>query len=238
MVKIAIVDDEKKALDLECDCIGKVVYEKGEAEIFPFSSAEEVAENIEQGVEYDVLITDIELSGMGGLELGKLVCRKLHRCYLVFLTSHSEFAVESYRLEAYQYILKKEMEERLPSIMERLVEKVKKEQNNFLLLGPENERKKVYYRDIIYVQKDKGMKYVLYITKAGNFREREGLKKTMDKLDSKMFLFADRSYIVNMKFIERISGDTIYMEGNHQLAVTRARLKKVKEHINRYWGCD
>lgn len=238
MVKIAIVDDEKETLDLECDCIGKVVYEKGEAEIFPFSGAEEVAENINQGVEYDVLITDIELSGMSGLELGKLVCRKLHRCYLVFLTSHSEFAVESYRLEAYQYILKKEMEERLPSITERLVEKVKKERNNFVLLGPENEKRKVYFRDIIYVQKDKGMKYVLYITKVGDFREREGLKKTMERLDSKMFLFADRSYIVNMKFIERISGDTIYLEENHQLVITRARLKKVKEYINRYWGCD
>ena len=238
MVKIAVVDDEKSALALECDCIKKAVHEKGEAEIFSFSSAEEVAENINQGMEYDVLITDIELSGMSGLELGKLVSGKLHRCYLMFLTSYSEFAVESYRLEAYQYILKGEMEERLPSILERLIDKIKKEQNNFILLGPENERRKVYYRDIIYVQKDKGMKYVLYVTKAGDFREREGLRKVMSKLDSKMFLFADRSYIVNMKFIEQIKGDTIYMEGNRRLVVAQARLKKVKEHINRYWGCD
>lgn len=238
MVKIAVVDDENKALELECDCIKKVVHEKGGVEIFSFSGAEEVAENITQGAEYDILITDIELSGMSGLELGKLVCSKLHRCYLVFLTSHSEFAVESYRLEAYQYILKKEMEERLPSIMEKLVEKVKKERNNFVLLGSESEKRKVYFRDIIYVQKDKGMKYVLYVTKVGDFREREGLKKTMEKLDSKIFLFADRSYIVNMKYIERISGNTIYLEENHQLAITRARLKKVKEYINRYWGCD
>lgn len=238
MIKIAIVDDEKKALALECDCVGKAVYEKGEAEIFPFSSAEEVAENINQGVEYDVLITDIELSGMSGIELGELVCGKLHKCYLIFLTSHSEFALESYKLEAHQYVLKEEMGERLPSIMERLIEKIKREKNNFVLLGPENERRKVYYRDIIYVQKDKGMKYVLYVTKAGNFREREGLRKVMSKLDSKMFLFADRSYIVNMKFIEQIKGDTIYIEGNRRLIVAQARLKKVKEHINRYWGCD
>lgn len=238
MVKIAIVDDEKKTLEWECDCIGKVVYEKGEAEIFPYSSAEEVAEKISQGEEYDVLITDIEMSGMSGLELGKLVCRKLHRCYLVFLTSHSEFAVESYRLEAYQYILKAEMEERLPRIVERLIEKVKKERNNFILLGSETERQKVYFRDIIYVQKDKGMKYVLYITKLGNFREREVLRKVRDKLDSKMFLPADRGYIINMKYIERISGDTIYLEGGYKLIISRSRVKKVKEDINRYWGCD
>lgn len=238
MVRIAIVDDENKALELECDCVGKVVYEKGEAEIFSFSSAEEAEETINQGAEYDVLITDIELSGMSGLELGKIVRRKLHRCYLVFLTAYSEFAVESYRLEAYQYILKTDMQERLPPITEKLIDKIKKERKNFLILGPENERQKVYFRDIIYVQKDKGLKYVLYITKAGNFREREGLKRVMEKLNSKMFLFADRSYIVNMKYIEKISGDIIYLEENHQLAVTHARLKKVKENINRYWGCD
>lgn len=65
MVKIAIVDDEKKTLEWECDCIGKVVYEKGEAEIFPYSSAEEVAGKISQGEEYDVVITDIEFAGGG-----------------------------------------------------------------------------------------------------------------------------------------------------------------------------
>lgn len=238
MVKIAIVDDEKSTLELECDCIGKVVYEKGDAELFPFSSAEEMAEEMESGAEFDVLITDIELSGMSGLELAGLVGRKLHRCYLVFLTSHEEFAVESYRLEAYQYILKKEMEERLPPIAERLIEKVKQERNNFVLLGPENERQKVYFRDIIYIQKDKGRKYVRYVTKVGVFREREVLKKAMDRLDSRMFLFADRSYIVNMRYIEKISSDTIYLEEGHRLALTRARLKKVKEDMNRYWGCD
>ena len=146
--------------------------------------------------------------------------------------------MESYRLEAYQYILKAEMEERLPRIVERLIEKVKKERNNFILLGSETERQKVYFRDIIYVQKDKGMKYVLYITKLGNFREREVLRKVRDKLDSKMFLPADRGSIINMKYIERISGDTIYLEGGYKLIISRSRVKKVKEDINRYWGCN
>ncbi len=238
MVKIAIVDDEKNILELESDYIGRAVYAKGEAEIFSFSSAEEMIADAAQGIEFDILITDIKLSGMSGLELGKYVCEKMHGCYLVFLTSHSEFAAESYRLGAYQYILKGEMKERLPSVVEGLIEKVKRERKDFVLLGPENEKQKVYFRDILYVEKIKGHKYVLYVTRAGDFKEREVLKNTMERLDSKIFLFADRSYIVNMKYIEKISGDTIYLEGGHQLLITRTRLKKVKESLNQYWGCD
>ena len=237
MVKIAIVDDEKMVLELEYDCIGKVMYAKGEAEIFQFANAEEMIEDINQGMEFDVLVTDIELSGMNGLELGKLVRRKMPGCYLVFLTSLSEFAVDSYRLEAYQYILKNEMEERLPLIMERLVEKVKKERNHFVMLGLENKKQKVYFRDILYVQKDKGRKYVTYMTKMGSFRERGMLNEAIEHLDSPMFLLADRSCIINMRYIEKMSGYTLYLEGGYELAITRARMKSVKEMLNRYWGC-
>ncbi len=47
-------------------------------------------------------------------------------CTSFFLTSHSEFASESYIIEAYQYILKKDIEERLSPLIERVVHEIKK----------------------------------------------------------------------------------------------------------------
>lgn len=235
MVKVAIIDSEKERLELEYDCIGRAMYVKGEVEIFPFANGEEVVQEINQGMEFDVLISDIKLPGIDGLELGKFVRRKIPGCYLVYLTSLPEFAVDSYRLEAYQYILKREMEERLPPVMERLVEKIKKERNYFMMLGSGNKKQKVYFRDILYVQKDKERKYVTYMTKTGNFRERGMLKDAMEKLGGSMFLLADRSYIVNMKYIEKLSGNILYLEGGFKLAITRTRLRDVREKLNGYW---
>ena len=79
------------------------------------------------GGRYDLVISDIELPGISGLELGKRIKENNPDVYLVFLTSHSEFASESYIIEAYQYILKKDIEERLSPLIERVVHEIKKD---------------------------------------------------------------------------------------------------------------
>ena len=47
--------------------------------------------------------------------------------YIVFITSYEEYAAESYRIEAYQYILKQDLEFRLPGVAEQLIEKLQKQ---------------------------------------------------------------------------------------------------------------
>ncbi len=58
---------------------------------------------------YDVVISDIDLPGKSGIDLGRILKAEQKDICLVFLTSYAEFAVDSYVLEAYQYILKKEI---------------------------------------------------------------------------------------------------------------------------------
>ena len=67
--------------------------------------------------EYDIILLDIDLPGMNGIELGKKILRESKDTVLIYLTSYTEYAWESYMIEAYQYILKSNMEERLPLIL-------------------------------------------------------------------------------------------------------------------------
>ena len=94
---------------------------------------------------------------------------------------------------------------------------------------------KLLYKDILYLYKSKGTKYVNYVTTQGVVRERTSLENALKMLNSRQFLLVERGYAVNIKQICRVSGDTIYLEKGYEVPVSKARLAEVKREINLYW---
>ena len=170
------------------------------------------------GGRYDLVISDIELPGISGLELGKRIKENNPDVYLVFLTSHSEFASESYIIEAYQYILKKDIEERLSPLIERVVHEIK-----------------IYYKDIVCIQKIKGSKYAEYITENGKYMERLSMNQILEQIHSNDFILVDRGHAVNVNHIVRVWGNVIQMDNGEEITVSRVQSSQVKEKITAYW---
>ena len=65
------------------------------------------------------------MPGINGLELAQKIRLKYLKPYLVFITSHMEYSVEGYEYNAYRYILKENMEEKLPPALEIMLEDLK-----------------------------------------------------------------------------------------------------------------
>lgn len=235
MIKIAVIDDEENMLDIIQQCVKDSVDLKDTIKIYTYTDAETFLEQIDRGFKFQVLLTDIELKGLSGVELGKYVRKNYPKLSLIFLTSHAEFAAESYAIEAYQYILKQDMDDRLPVILNQLIEKIIRESKMYTYVGTSINKQKLYYNDIIYICKDKGGKYVRYIATNGVYRERTTLNKVLEELQSKEFILVERGYIVNMKHIISMKGNTIYLENKEQVMISRGRYTKVKEQINLYW---
>ena len=243
MLKIMIVDDDKWMQDMIRDKIKETADAFLNTQLLVFSSGEaflEYAKTQEYGEEGDIFFVDIELgNGMTGLEFGRLLRKTYPNRGLVFLTSHTEFALESYEIEADQYILKETMYERLPHIMQKLMRRMGAEKNEYLMLKrqdePEEKEQKVYFREIITVHKKKMGKYAEYATFHGNFKERISLSELMKKLDSNEFFLADRSNIINLRNVQSIKGNTIYMEEGHELELNQYRIDAAKKKIEAYW---
>lgn len=242
MIKIAVIDDEPQMQKAIENCISDFVREehKKEIEVRMYSSANEFLNLVseQEGMIPDILFTDIQMQDMDGVELGKTMRKLCPNLYIVFITAYENYAVESYKMEAYQYILKEDMEYRLPPVIQQLVEKVERERKEFLIIKNGIEKVKVYYKDIIYIYKSKGTKYVNYVTTSGVLRERSSLEQVETKIQSQggsMFLYVERGYVVNMKQISRISGSSIYLENGCEVQVSRAKLAEVKRAINHFW---
>lgn len=236
MIRIAVVDDEKAMRDMVCKCINEVIEENISVEISEYPSGESFLEQIMNGEQFDILLTDIQMSEMNGMELGKEIRKANSEMYIIFITSYTEYAAESYMIEAYQYILKQDLEYRLPDVASRLIRMIDLDSKQFRMLKINEGTVKLYYKDIIYIYKDKGGKYVTFVTVDNEYRERIPLRQVYEELKSKTFVMVERGYIVNMKHIHRLSGDTIYLENNQKVKISRAKLVDVKKEINLYWG--
>ncbi len=235
MVHIAVIDDKKEILDKICLLLQKTTAMQDDVKICPFTSAEEFLESAEGGVEYNLLFSDIELEGMGGLELGRTVKKKYPGMYLVYLTSYSEYAAESYLVEAYQYILKQDMEDRIPGIVNYLIKRIRKETKTYIWIGPERNRQRICCEEIIYINKPKSEKYIRIHTIKEEYKERATIKEIMERLNKKDFILVDRSNIVNMRHIVQVDNDTIYLENEFKVLMSRSRLNNVREQICNYW---
>ena len=184
---------------------------------------------------YDVVISDIDLPGKSGIDLGRILKAEQKDICLVFLTSYAEFAVDSYVLEAYQYILKKDIEERLSPLIERVVHEIKKDYEEYRWVGTNQRKIKIYHKDIVCIQKIKGSKYAEYITENGKYMERLSMNQILEQIHSNAFILVDRGHAVNVNHIVRVRGNVIQMDNGEEITVSRVQSSQVKEKITAYW---
>lgn len=209
MIKIATIEDEENIRQEIVRYIKKGIGSIEGVEVDVYESAERY---LLVGGRYDLVISDIELPGISGLELGKRIKENNPDVYLVFLTSHSEFASESYIIEAYQYILKKDIEERLSPLIERVVHEIKKDYEEYRWVGTNQRKIKIYHKDIVCIQKIKGSKYAEYITENGKYMERLSMNQILEQIHSNAFILVDRGHAVNVKTIQKIE---TYLYNSH-----------------------
>lgn len=236
MINVAVVDDDKDMQRMIRQCMNREIRQEDHVEVAFYEKGQALWDVLEADRRPDILFLDIELPDINGIELGKRIREKYPRIYLVYLTSHSEFAIESYVLDAFQYILKEQMEVRLPQILRQLIKRVQKETKYYRMIGTNLNKEKVYYQDILTICKEKGAKYVKYDTVKGEYRERISLEEVLQDLHNDQFILVKRGVAINAKHIAKLKNDVIYMDNEEKITISRTILAKVREQINLCWG--
>ena len=154
---------------------------------------------------------------------------------VVFLTAYPQYAAESYVIEAWQYVLKEQMEERFPEILHRLISSLLEEKKDYRIVGDGCGKEKLYYRDILYIQKDKkGGKYAEYVTGEKIYRERISIGRLLEEIGDERFILLDRGHVLNVQHIEKLERGWVYLLGGHRFSVSRIQYSHIKERIACY----
>lgn len=107
MLKIALCDDVAIQLNMLEDMVNSYVFDSGiDAEIKSFGSGEALLEYVDKNSFFDIYILDMIMPGIKGIELGLELRNRKDNGKIIYLTATSEYAVESYQVAAFFYLLK------------------------------------------------------------------------------------------------------------------------------------
>lgn len=234
MPRISVVDDQ-------CDCLNEIsviisnfYFKYGiSCKIDTFPKPELLLFEIKESMHYDIYILDIEMPKINGLELAGKIRQIDSEGYIIFITSHLEFMMEGYDYNAYQYIPKGKMKEKLPITLKSLQKRLEIDTEKYYQISTNYRYEKILYKDLFYVYKDQ--KNAVFVTRNEKISIRETLKNIYKQLEKKEFILIDRGYIVNIVHIMRISQNNIFLRNNERLKISRTYADKVKESIHNCW---
>ena len=122
MLKILLVDDEKFAIE---GLISMLDWDSFQGELIGTASSGEEAVTLMETITPDVVISDIKMGGMNGIELARIVHDKNENIRMILLTAHGEFefARQAIQYGVIDYILKPITREKIRLLNELLVRK-------------------------------------------------------------------------------------------------------------------
>ncbi len=234
MLNIAVCDDEP----VEIEYLTSLTREwasKAEAavSISGFSSAEAFLFKYEEDKSFDILLLDIQMAAMDGIELAEKIRESNSGMQIVFITGFPDYISRGYDVSALHYLIKPVEKDKLFEVLSKACDNLKKEEK-FILLSVDNESIKINLKDILYIEAFGHSSCVVCRDK--EYGTRLSISEASKMLDEG-FAQCHRSYIANLRHISRISKTDIVFDGGKTIPVSRRMYNDVNvAFINFYRG--
>ena len=229
-MKIAVCDDDPLELQKIAELIDahQPFLNGGEITVNAFRSGGKLLSAIREGGGYDMLILDIVMPGMSGIELAAQIREQDDACRIIFLTSSPEFAVESYKVKAYYYLLKSTMKNELPALLRKAAGDLVHDAASSILVKEKSKWTRINLSRIAYIE---CVNHTVYF----HLRNHETVSSysTINAyhdvlLSDSQFIKCHKSFIVNMRCVASITGTEFILEGGVAIPISRSLFGQVK----------
>ncbi len=172
----------------------------------------------------DLIFLDIQMPGITGMEFAKTISR---RTLIIFTTAYSEYALDSYEVDAIDYLIKPVDPQRFRKatdkafsynslLLQEEKENIEPAADDYFFVKSDRKYYKVNFEDILFVE---GLKdYVILQLEEQRIITRMNLKAMYELLPKNLFLRVNKSYIVNTARIEAFDNNDIFIK-THEIAI-------------------
>jgi len=215
MFNIAICDDNMKDLsnmtnllndymNLQCD--------KTLIKYTAFQNALDLIAAMEIGEKYDLVLLDILMPYMTGMDAAKEIRAFNQDVKIIFFTSSTEFAVESYSVGAYYYALKPVWKEQLFILLDKVFSEIETQISKSILIKSKTVLTRIYLHRLEFAEVN--VRTILYHMTDGSIIESIGSMTELENLlvGDACFIKPHRSYIINMAHINTLFPREIKMQ--------------------------
>ena len=225
--QLAVCDDRPEDSRLVARLASRWARQAGaEAEIESFPSAEAFLFRYEEKKDFDVLLLDIEMTGMDGVELARTVRRDNEAVQIVFITGYSDYIAEGYEVSALHYLMKPVNEEKFHQVLTRAVGRLARNEP-FLTLELPGETVRVPLPEIRYL--DVQQNYAT-VHAGRDYTLKRPLAEFEAALDRRFFR-AGRSCIVNLTCIRRVTRTEAELTTGERIPLPRGQYEKLNQAI-------
>lgn len=237
IIRIAICDDEL----ITRTSISKKL--QGFHKNFPnplsfteFSSGEELLKTHIDDQKFHIIFLDMLMPGLNGIETARHIRKIDKECIIIFITSSIDYAVQSYRVDAFDYILKGGDDESLERIYLKAILSVIKKEDTRLVIKSKTSIHFVLCNNIEYIE-IYGKKLTYHLVSSvvlDSYKPLHELEKELQPLPQ--FYKTHRSIIVNMMFVVELNPHYVRTVHSLQLPISRGKYKDFEQNFLKFSG--
>lgn len=233
MIHIILCDDDARFLDhiqaeirsvLKKAHIGTVIH--------TFTDAENIPEELLTAC--DLYFLDIDFPGKKytGIDIARRIRQVRQDSIIIFLTNYIEYAPEGYEVQAFRYVLKSDILQKLEQSLREAMDKLSIEQE-FIRINISGEPTTLYLDDILYIEA-MGHSTIIHTQKAGANQKAEykfysSLVNMEQQLCDQGFLRIQKSYLVNMRRIQILRCSKATLDNGTTLPVSEKTYAEQKK---------
>ncbi|MDE7423264.1 MAG: LytTR family DNA-binding domain-containing protein [Lachnospiraceae bacterium] len=234
MYRIGICDDDK----ILCSVLEEQIYAleeelKERFEIEVWYSGETIQDDLEKGMQFDLVFLDIELVQKNGIEVGRFIRGDMEdiKTHIVYISSKQDYAMKLFKTQPLDFLIKPIKNEQLKEVLERSIC-----QNKVALSYFEYQKGGAVHRipveEIIYFM-SMNKKIIMKLKKNETEEFYGKLKDTIKQLPSS-FMMIHQSYVINQQYVYEYSYENVKMMDGAILSISKPYRKEVRSRVRQY----
>ncbi|MGM9536871.1 MAG: LytR/AlgR family response regulator transcription factor [Candidatus Onthomonas sp.] len=239
MYTIAVCDDEAAFASY----LSTVIQERFQRRHIPvtvdsYLDPEELLKRLGGSICYDILLMDIDMPELNGIEL----CRQFRQAggdsLVVFVSNKEELVFQTFDVQPFRLVRKSRFQEEIDKLCQDLIQELERRSDKWLRFSDESDGTvySVNIRRLVYVEARGKYCRLCSVEKAEEVKIR--FQDICRQLEPDSFIQVHRSYLVNPYYIYRIDLDTVLLDQGETVPLSRRRRNQIKEEYFRWSRCE
>ncbi len=235
MIRVLLCDDNAPFLESLRGEIRRILkVHKIEGVIHMYSCVEEIPEHLLSDCDIYFLDIDFEKKQYTGIDLAKQIRTNNPNAIIVFATNFIEYAPEGYEVQAFRYLLKRDIHAKLEQCLLQTISKLRTEHES-IQINIAGEILTIPLVEILYIESQAHLA-LIHVLKKGTqttktYRFYSSLSNLEQELSTQGFLRIQKSYLVNMRRIRKYQCNEAQLDNGQVLRVSE---KNYAENKKRY----
>lgn len=232
-IRIAVVENELNVAQNDIVLLER--YAKENSLSLETSIFQNGYEFLDTEEEFDAVLMDIDMPGLNGMEVAEKLREKNKAIDIIFTTNLPQFAVDGYKVQALDFVIKPVTFPNLSFAMEKVVEKKRNIVNGSFFLRIGGFAKRINNEEVLYIEMVNHY-IVLHETDMEPLRIRGSLKMIEDLLNPEIFVKINSGIIINISKVSSFENGLVLMEDGSNLPLSRSHKKEFAVRLAEFYG--